>query len=33
MPEADGEGKNFFPDVPPPSQGFFLKDRGPSTGA
>src|SRR6195256_4449336 len=25
MPEPDGDAKNFFSDVPPPSQGFFLK--------
>lgn len=28
MPEADGDAKNFFADVPPPSQGFFLKGSG-----
>ena len=28
MPEADGEAKNFFAEVPPPSQGFFLKGSG-----
>jgi len=28
MPEADGEGKSFFADVKPPSQGFFLKGSG-----
>src|SRR2546422_2905692 len=28
MPEADGEGKNFFAGVPPPDQGFFLKGSG-----
>ena len=28
MPEADGEAKNFFAGVPPPSQGFFLKGSG-----
>jgi putative autoinducer-2 (AI-2) aldolase len=28
MPEPDGEAKNFFADVPPPSQGFFLKGSG-----
>jgi putative autoinducer-2 (AI-2) aldolase len=28
MPEADGEGKSFFADVAPPSQGFFLKGSG-----
>jgi 3-hydroxy-5-phosphonooxypentane-2,4-dione thiolase len=28
MPEADGEGKSFFVDVAPPSQGFFLKGSG-----
>ncbi|HYM65922.1 MAG TPA: 3-hydroxy-5-phosphonooxypentane-2,4-dione thiolase [Patescibacteria group bacterium] len=28
MPEADGEGKSFYADVPPPDQGFFLKGSG-----
>src|ERR1700693_1127131 len=28
MPEPDGDAKNFFADVPPPSQGFFLKGSG-----
>src|SRR5258708_19817734 len=28
MPEPDGEAKNFFADVPPPSQGFFLRESG-----
>ena len=28
MPEADGEGKNFFAGVKPPEQGFFLKGSG-----
>src|SRR5712691_6482405 len=28
MPEPDGDAKNFYPDVPPPSQGFFLKGSG-----
>ena len=28
MPEADGDGKNFYADVPAPSQGFFLKGSG-----
>src|SRR3979411_1606930 len=28
VPEADGDAKNFFADVPPPSQGFFLKGSG-----
>ena len=28
MPEADGEAKNFYTDVPPPSDGFFLKGSG-----
>src|SRR5947208_5867977 len=28
MPEADGDAKNFHADVPPPSQGFFLKGSG-----
>src|ERR1700688_1855318 len=28
MPEPDGEAKNFFASVPPPSQGFFLKGSG-----
>jgi putative autoinducer-2 (AI-2) aldolase len=28
MPEPDGDAKNFFVDVPPPSQGFFLKGSG-----
>src|ERR1700704_293878 len=28
MPEPDGEAKNFFADVPPPSHGFFLKGSG-----
>ena len=28
MPEADGDAKNFFADVPSPSQGFFLKGSG-----
>jgi putative autoinducer-2 (AI-2) aldolase len=28
MPEVDGDAKNFFADVPPPSQGFFLKGSG-----
>src|SRR4030088_2612423 len=28
MPKADGDAKNFFADVPPPSQGFFLKGSG-----
>src|ERR1700747_1429613 len=28
MPEADGEGKNFYAGVKPPSQGFFLKGSG-----
>src|SRR5258707_6416867 len=28
MPEPDGDAKNFYADVPPPSQGFFLKGSG-----
>ena len=28
MPEADGEAKNFYTDVPPPNDGFFLKGSG-----
>ena len=28
MPEADGDAKNFHADVPPPSDGFFLKGSG-----
>src|SRR6266704_1560498 len=28
MPEPDGDAKNFFADVPPPDQGFFLKGSG-----
>jgi 3-hydroxy-5-phosphonooxypentane-2,4-dione thiolase len=28
MPEADGEAKNFYTDIPPPSDGFFLKGSG-----
>ncbi len=28
MPEADGDGKNFHIDIPPPGQGFFLKGSG-----
>ncbi len=28
MPEADGDAKNFYTDVPPPSDGFFLKGSG-----
>jgi putative autoinducer-2 (AI-2) aldolase len=28
MPEADGEAKNFYTDVPPPQDGFFLKGSG-----
>src|SRR5712691_9914367 len=28
MPEPDGDAKNFYPDVPPPSQGLFLKGSG-----
>src|SRR5258708_21326494 len=28
MPEADGEAKNFFAGMPPPSPGFFLKGSG-----
>ena len=28
MPEADGDAKNFYPDIPPPSDGFFLKGSG-----
>ena len=28
MPEADGEAKEFYTDVPPPSDGFFLKGSG-----
>src|SRR6202162_1088687 len=28
MPEPDGEAKNFFADVPAPSEGFFLKGSG-----
>src|ERR1700726_4641635 len=28
MPEADGDGKNFYSDGPAPSQGFFLKGSG-----
>ena len=28
MPEADGDGKNFHVDIPPPGQGFFLKGSG-----
>src|SRR5258706_764189 len=28
MPEPDGDAKNFFADIPPPSQGFFLKGSG-----
>src|SRR5258707_4629404 len=29
MPEPDGDAKNFYADVPPPGQGFFLKGSGP----
>src|SRR6266545_190097 len=28
MPEADGDAKDFYTDVPPPSDGFFLKGSG-----
>src|SRR5213080_5370121 len=28
MPEPDGDAKNFYADVPAPSQGFFLKGSG-----
>src|SRR5207244_6180400 len=28
MPERDGDAKNFYADVPAPSQGFFLKGSG-----
>jgi putative autoinducer-2 (AI-2) aldolase len=28
MPEADGDAKSFHADVPPPSDGFFLKGSG-----
>src|SRR5216684_4346235 len=28
MPEPDGDAKNFYADVPPPSTGFFLKGSG-----
>jgi putative autoinducer-2 (AI-2) aldolase len=28
MPEADGDAKNFYAGVPPPSDGFFLKGSG-----
>src|ERR1700682_2279547 len=28
MPEPDGDAKNFYADVPPPSEGFFLKGSG-----
>src|SRR6266481_7597789 len=28
MPEPDEDAKNFYADVPPPSQGFFLKGSG-----
>src|SRR6202521_1335483 len=28
MPEVDADGKNFYADVPAPSQGFFLKGSG-----
>ncbi len=34
MPEADGDNpKNFYPEVAPPSDGFFLKGRARWTGA
>ncbi len=28
MPEVDGEAKNFYTEVPPPNDGFFLKGSG-----
>jgi putative autoinducer-2 (AI-2) aldolase len=28
VPEADGDAKDFYTDVPPPSDGFFLKGSG-----
>jgi 3-hydroxy-5-phosphonooxypentane-2,4-dione thiolase len=28
MPEADGDAKNFYTEVPPPGNGFFLKGSG-----